>query len=339
MNGILDLKTLRYISSFKDRHGKKRWRFRRKGYQSTYLKGDFGSDEFMVAYTSALTSKVIVGKTRIKPRSFDDLIIRYFRSANFEALATSTQKVYRRILDKFRTSYGDLSVYDLQRKHIRAILDKMSKSPNSANRLLSLLSIILDLALDLEWIEQNHARTIKKTKVKRKGFINWSNEELKQFENYYPSGSRERLAYSLYLYTGQRGCDVASMSRVDIVDDGIRVAQQKTGEKLLIPVHANLQHELSYHKGNMVLVLTKHGKPFSIKGFQQWFAKSARRAGLENRTGHGIRKSTARKLAEAGCTPHQIQAVTGHKTITEITNYTKAVDQKKLASTAMAAFK
>lgn len=331
------MEKLKYTSSFKDRHGKTRWRFRRKGYQSTYLQGEFGTDEFMISYANALKDKIVVGQSRTKPRSFNDLAIRYTRSADFSYLSSSTQKVYRRILDKFRIKYGHLPVKGLKRKHIREIMEKMSESPTSANRLLSLLSIMLDLAMDLEWVDRNHARTIKKIKIRTVGHQAWTDHDLQKFEDFYPSGSRERLAYSLYLYTGQRGSDVVKMSRADILENTkqIKVVQQKTGEKLLIPIHPDLQRELACHKDNMMLILTKYGRPFSTKGFQQWYAKKARQAGLENRTGHGMRKSMGKRLAEAGCTPHQIAAITGHRSHSEILNYTRAANQEKLAGAAM----
>lgn len=50
---------------------------------------------------------------------------------------------------------------------------------------------------------------------------------------------------------------------------------------------------------------------------------------------HGLRKAAARLLAEAGCTPHQIMAITGHKTLVEVERYTRAAAQKKLAVAAM----
>jgi hypothetical protein len=43
-----------------------------------------------------------------------------------------------------------------------------------------------------------------------------------------------------------------------------------------------------------------------------------------------------RRLAEAGCTPHQIQAITGHQNLKEIETYTKTVEQKMLANAAIA---
>jgi ribosomal protein L14E/L6E/L27E len=40
-------------------------------------------------------------------------------------------------------------------------------------------------------------------------------------------------------------------------------------------------------------------------------------------------------LAEAGCSTHEIASITGHASLKELERYTKAVDQKKLATAAM----
>jgi hypothetical protein len=48
-----------------------------------------------------------------------------------------------------------------------------------------------------------------------------------------------------------------------------------------------------------------------------------------------LRKAAARRLAEAGCTQHEIAAITGHASLKEIVRYTKAADQRRLATTAM----
>jgi hypothetical protein len=45
---------------------------------------------------------------------------------------------------------------------------------------------------------------------------------------------------------------------------------------------------------------------------------------------------TARRLAEAGCTAHEIAAITGHASLAELVSYTRAVDQRRLAEAAMA---
>jgi hypothetical protein len=40
-------------------------------------------------------------------------------------------------------------------------------------------------------------------------------------------------------------------------------------------------------------------------------------------------------LAEAGCSAHMIQAITGHKHLAEVETYTKAASQRRLADLAM----
>ena len=58
-------------------------------------------------------------------------------------------------------------------------------------------------------------------------------------------------------------------------------------------------------------------------------------AGLPQCSAHGLRKAAAAKLAELGCTAHEIMAITGHESIQEVERYTKAAEQKQLAKSAM----
>jgi enterobacteria phage integrase len=46
---------------------------------------------------------------------------------------------------------------------------------------------------------------------------------------------------------------------------------------------------------------------------------------------HGLRKAAARRLAEAGCSAKQIQAITRHKSLAEVERYTRKADQTRLA--------
>jgi enterobacteria phage integrase len=69
----------------------------------------------------------------------------------------------------------------------------------------------------------------------------WEEHEIKKFEDCWPIGTKQRLAFSLMLYTGQRRSDVHRMNWADIEQNGIRVKQQKTGVELIIPIHAALQ--------------------------------------------------------------------------------------------------
>jgi integrase len=50
---------------------------------------------------------------------------------------------------------------------------------------------------------------------------------------------------------------------------------------------------------------------------------------------HGLRHTTATALAEAGASSHEIMAITGHQTEQMVKHYTKGVEQKKLAPSAI----
>jgi integrase len=50
---------------------------------------------------------------------------------------------------------------------------------------------------------------------------------------------------------------------------------------------------------------------------------------------HGLRNSAAKRLADAGCTPHQIQAITGHRTLRMVEKYTRQAEQMRLAKAAI----
>jgi integrase len=128
------------------------------------------------------------------------------------------------------------------------------------------------------------------------------------------------------------------MSWGDVTEGTIRVVQQKTGSKLTIPVHHELFALLAAaRRSHVMIITTAHGKPFTVDGFSGWLRDAITAAGLPlDCQPHGLRKATGRRLAEAGCTAHEIMAILGHKTLSEAERYTRDADQARLAADAMA---
>jgi site-specific recombinase XerD len=84
------------------------------------------------------------------------------------------------------------------------------------------------------------------------------------------------------------------------------------------------------------LPLTEAGAAFSAAGFGNWFRDRCNEAGLPHCSVHGLRKACATRLANAGCTPEQIKAIAGHRTLSEVARHTKAADQERNAKQALA---
>src|SRR5205823_1397037 len=90
-------------------------------------------------------------------------------------------------------------------------------------------------------------------------------------------------------------------------------------------------------RNHATIINTEYGKPFTVDGFSQWLRDAITAAGLPlDCQPHGLRKAAGRRLAEAGCTTHEIMAVLGHTTLTEAERYTREADQGRLAMEAVA---
>jgi integrase len=216
---------------------------------------------------------------------------------------------------------------------VRLIAARADK-PASANMLRHVLRALMQHSIEIGLRADDPTREVKSIPIKTDGYHSWTEAEIAQFEKHYPVGSRARLAFALLLYTGQRRSDVVHMGRQHIENGGISVRQQKTGTQVWIPIHDALAPMIA-GIGNLTFLTTERGKPFTVGGFGGWFRHNCRAAGLEGCSAHGLRKAAARRLAEAGCTPHEIAAITGHASLKEVVRYTRAADGKRLATAAM----
>jgi integrase len=216
----------------------------------------------------------------------------------------------------------------------------MAGKPGAANNLRKTLRQLMKHAIDLGWREDNPTRDVCKIKVQSSGHHSWIEAEIAHFEARWPIGSRERLALALLLYTGQRRGDVVRMGRQHISGGILTLRQEKTGAELAIPVHPALAAIIdATARDHLTFLTTRLGGPFKPTPFSNWFREASDAAGLHHCSAHGLRKAAARRLAESGCTTHEIRSITGHASLQEVQLYTDAVEQKRLAVSAMAKVK
>jgi integrase len=310
---------LKYVHAFPDRHDKKRHYFRRAGRKQVPLPGLPGSAEFMEAYQAALAGDTApwleIGAGRSKPGSVAAAVASYFQSKRFVELGPNTQRVRRRILERFREDHGDKPIKSLERRYVDAMLAKKIATPHAARHFLIALREVIAVAIMNRLRDDDPTLGMSVTTRETDGFKTWSEDEIAQFKARHPIDSRAGLALGLLLYTAQRRGDVIRMGRQDIDDGFIRVRQQKTGPKLIIPLLPDLQEILAAHPAeHLTFLTTMAGAPFTAAGFTNWFRDRCREAGLPpGLSAHGLRKAACRRFAEAGCTVHQIAAFSGRR--------------------------
>jgi integrase len=348
-----------YVKVYRDRHGKLRRYFRRPGFKSVPLPGLPGSAEFMGAYQAAVEGgelRVSVGASRTVAGTVNALVVAYLdcsaaSTSPFKTLAAETQRTRRNILENFREEYGELPVFRsagakrallLTREHMQRVVNKKAATPFAQRNFLNTLRSMFRWAMAEGKVPDDPTLGVRRVKTKTSGYRTWSEDHIARFEATYAIGTKARLAFALLLYTGQRRSDVVKMGESQVHHDVLTIEQAKTegGEEahLEIPLHPRLREiiDATPMVGVKTFLVTHLGKPYSAPGFGNWFRQLCDQAGCVDVSAHGLRKATARRLAEIGCSANQIASITGHASLSEVQRYTKAADRKRMAREAMA---
>jgi integrase/recombinase XerD len=137
---------------------------------------------------------------------------------------------------------------------------------------------------------------VRKIKYATDGHHSWTPEEIAQYRERHPPGSKARLALDLLPYTGGRREDAVRLGPQHVRNGRLRFRQAKNEHRnpidIDIPLHRELKTSIAAtpSSGHMTLLVT----------------------------------------------PHEIAAVTGHMSLEEIERYTRAARKKKLADAAIA---
>ncbi|WP_156526903.1 tyrosine-type recombinase/integrase [Bradyrhizobium sp.] len=372
----------RYFYEDTDRHGKLRRYFRKRitgstKYRKVRLREQPGTAEFLEEFAAAMAGRPYLRQDetprpappKVVERSLRWLIEkRYFReSLEFRAYDTETQKVRRRILSNIcdepwsetdKRQIGDLPC-DIPEDKIKLLLRrKAATSIDSANAWLKALRKLSEWAVAEKLIPVNRAAGVDLLpRLETGGWHTWTLEEIAQYQERHPAGSKARLALALFLFSGQRLSDVARLGkqfirRLEHVAQPMREIhpgrwlafrqfknRNRAPVDVVIPMLPQLEDELAAAQaagvlGAMTFLETEFGKPYSTKGLGNWFERRCLEAGVPGRA-HGLRKAGATIAAENGATPHQLMAIFGWKTLAQAELYTEKARRQLLAGGGM----
>jgi integrase len=340
-----------HAGSYQDRHGKRRWRFRRAG-KTIQLPGSPGQPKFEAAYAAALEGRPVQRaevhrlRTAAAPKSLRAAWqILISDTPDWKALDPETQHTQTLIAERFLQSpvvegepmtFGDVAMADLQRRHIKAILAARSYTPHAAGHLLTIIRKLTGVALDEEWIDYDPTYRVK-LRAEYQGWKAWPEAARQAYEARWPLGTTPRTVYALALYFGHRRSDVAAVKWSDLEVAAGNVVQRKTGKALWIPMHPELIVALeAVERRSDFIVVTQYSRPFSAKALGLRMQAWTRAAGLaQGHTLHGLRKTLGKMLAESGATTREIMSILGHDSIAHAELYTREAEQRKLASAGM----
>ena len=142
-------------------------------------------------------------------------------------------------------------------------------------------------ATSADLVDADPTHGVKANAPKSDGFQVWSEEEIAKFEGRWPIGTRERLAFAIYLYSGLRRGDAARLGRQHVSDGVIAIRTEKNGTQVTVPMLPILGEVIAASRtGDLGFIARADGGPMTKESLGNWFREACDAAGVSvQRTG------------------------------------------------------
>jgi integrase len=350
------------VSSYVDRHGKVRYRWRKAGRTRCFIAHP-NSDEGRAELAAFIAGVAAPNLGAHAPGTVAWVAARYYVSTTFTgAKKPATLKTSRAILEKFVAEFGPQRISDWQFEHIEAVLAKaavkrpaepkpgekprakprMIGGPSAASNLRGELLPFFAYAFKLLRIaRKNPVEEATPIAVPKGGFHTWTEAEIAQYRKHWELGTKARLALEIFLWTAQRRGDASQFGRKHLVNGQIEFTPNKTKDTTAVTIWLPAAPQLTAAinampvTGTNTFLVNDYGRPFSVAGLGNKMREWCNAAGLPHCSAHGLRKAAARRAAENGGTNQQLKALGGWTTDAQVATYTAAAEQKHMAQAAM----
>lgn len=293
------------------------------------LPDDEDSAEFDRAYWEIRSGKSPALQKSAKD-TWRDLITAYKQHPKFTKKAPRTRKSYNEVMDAILEAGADKPIRGTTRAHVRAIHLKYASTPRKADWYVQMLSILFNFARrTLDWKVDNPAEGIELYGAQRE-FEPWPDWMVTKAAS---APEMVRTAIEVILGTGQRPSAAVNMRRDQISGEWMHVVDEKADQMIEVycPVALRSYVETLPKRGAHLIPknLTQPvGYSNVEKAFRKWregLGDSAKAYSL-----HGLRKLSIIRLAEAGCTDAQIQAIT-NQSPEMVAFYRRKANRKRLS--------
>lgn len=278
-------------------------------------------------------------RLRISPRerTVRAVIGLWQQSIEWDNLKPRTRNSYVLYMNPLFDAMKDVPIVRVKRRNLKAICDSVARKRGhgAAATFCRVVSAFFTWAMDRDYIEASPASRLGRG-LRHGSLPTWTEAQAQAAMRALPEPFRRAVV--LAYHTGQRRGDLCAMRWSDYTGRTVRLCQEKTETPLEIPASPALRAELDAWKQGAVtttVLASSHGTPWVVEALSRNLSKALVRIGLPKGLNlHGLRKLAAVRLAEAGCSIHEIAAITGHRTLAMVQLYTEGVNQRRLAEVA-----
>lgn len=275
-------------------------------------------------------------KARLRSPTIKELGERFLKEHVALHCKPATQNGYAGLLEKVvNPVLGGIKVSEITFGDVQAFHQKKSDTPYLANRGVTILSKMLNLAEDwgLRPMNSNPTKRIKRyPEVEKKRYLDESEQERlgEVLAEMFKAGEISRYifaAFYLLLLTGCRLSEIQKLKWDYVTRTHIELPDSKTGRRRIpLPREArSLIDMLERREGNPYVILGDHGTGH-YNDMQKPWRKIRARAGLEDVRVHDLRHTYASVAVMNGIDPFMLKEILGHKNLSTTLRYAHLSD-------------
>ena len=286
-------------------------------------------------FQSEQKRKDALGISRIKSIDFESFVKLWLETKENEGVARSTMENFNFSLKLYLIPvFGKDKLETINQRAVQTVIRRCKKNNLGAgriNKVLSILTQILNDAVKLDCLVRNPLQGMKKLKEPPRSLDYWLPEQVEAFlatneyDHHYP-------VYALALNTGMRRGELMGLcwDRVNLKERMIEISRirdrhelketTKTGAVRHIPLNDAawaVLDELSRNKGDSPFVfLNKNGSPTDVAYLSDGlFKKAIKRAGVPMIRFHDLRTTYASNFVMAGGDIFALSKLLGHTSV------------------------
>lgn len=324
-----------YLQRHVTRHGKVVWYVRKGRGPKIRINGVYDSDEFKAAYRAAVAGEAPTPTGGPTKDTLAWLIKLHRASGYYTSKSAATRKKRDQIFAQVLKTSGNYSISSVDKTAIEDARDKRKETPSQARHFVDTMRSLFKWAVEAKLAKVDPTIGVKTKKPNKAGFKPWTDTDIAKFEGRWPRGTRERVTFDIFVYTGLRIGDAAVLGKQHVKNGIIAIDTEKAGTRVTIPVLAPLALTLKMGPtGTLAFIASKTGSPLLKNSLGNAFHAACKAAGVD-KSAHGIRKAAATHAADQGATERELEAIFGWTGGAMAAHYTREANRKALAQGAM----
>jgi integrase len=324
------------------RHGKVVWYVRFGRGPKIRIHGVYGTPEFEEAYQTAVSGDRSKPLGKAARGTLEWLWNLYRLDPAWTDLSLATRRQRENIMRPVLKTGGAEPLSRINKKAIEEGRKRRAATPTQAKHFVTTVRQMFIWAVACEpplaRIDPTAGIVFKRSKKDdaTDGFPVWDEDEIEKYERRWARGTRQRVLFDIYQFTGLRRGDASVVGKQHVRKGIVSIRTEKTGALVTIPILPELQKTLDAGPlGELSWFARLDGKPMVKESVGSFFAEACKMAGIYGKSGHGVRKAAATQAAENEATTAQMNSIFGWEGEQMAALYTKSANRKKLAAGAI----